>query len=90
VIEVARRLVPAALHLEGKRMEPGKVARKVLEKIAEGRGQKALVAECGADVRYPAYAKYTPPKYATRPTAGASYPTAFLVSTQILHSALKG
>jgi len=53
-------------------MEPGKVARKVLEKIAEGRGQKALVAEYGADVRYLAYAKYTPPKYATRPTARAS------------------
>jgi hypothetical protein len=49
-------------------MEPGKVARKVLEKIAEGLGQKTLVAEYGREVRHLAYAKDTPPKWATWPT----------------------
>jgi len=53
-------------------MEPGKVARKVLNKAIQGFSQKALMGENGVEVRHLAYAKDTPPKYATRPTLWAS------------------
>ena len=71
-IEVSGALrAPAALHLEGKRMDPRRETRKVLKKTIEEFGRKAFVAEEGAEVRHLAYAKDTPPKYATRPTPGA-------------------
>jgi hypothetical protein len=57
---VAGRLPSGALHSEGKRMDPRKEAPRVLEKIVQGFGQKALGAEDGAEVRYLAYAKDTP------------------------------
>jgi hypothetical protein len=48
--------------MEGKRMEPGKVARKVLKKTVEGFRQ----------ICHLAYAKDTSPNWATWPTLGAS------------------
>jgi hypothetical protein len=74
-IEVSGALrAPAALHLEGKRMDRRRETRKVLKKTIEEFGRKAFVAEDGAEVRHLAYAKDTPPKYATRPTPGALQP----------------
>jgi hypothetical protein len=53
-------------------MEPEKVARKVLKKTIQGFSQKALMGENGVEVRHLAFAKDTPPRYATRPTLWAS------------------
>jgi hypothetical protein len=39
-----------------------------LKKTIEEFGQKALVVGDGVEVRHPAYAKDTPPKWATWPT----------------------
>jgi hypothetical protein len=52
-------------------MDPRREDPTVFLKTVEGFGQKALVAEDSAEVRHLAYAKDTPPKYATLPTARA-------------------
>jgi hypothetical protein len=59
----------------GRKEDGSKTREKVLKKTIEEFVQKAPVAGDGAEVRHLAYAKDTPPKWATWPTLAALQPT---------------